>query len=170
MATARTFLLRTILLVSLTLSATAFHLRPVTRSLSSVSAASRSASDGRSLLARKESVVLQAKDDGRDVVVATATKPQLDVDAVVKYTVSIATQMALFVGIFSSLDKFIAAGKRSVPFAFNFCFFYFWSLKSRIINPLSNKRPQRDASLEVDKDKDERKRPSVSSFLLSHFE
>lgn len=67
---------------------------------------------------------------------------KLDVDAIVKYTGALATQMVLFTGLFVGLDKLVTTTGIQVPFALNFIFFYFCALKSRILNPLQNSRPQ----------------------------
>lgn len=47
-------------------------------------------------------------------------------------------------GFFTGIDLLSSAVDVEVPFVANFFFFYVFSLKSRIFNPLSNKRPKRD--------------------------
>ncbi|CAB9501150.1 TspO/MBR family [Seminavis robusta] len=77
-------------------------------------------------------------------------KKQLDVDAIVKYGGALAIQMGLFTGIFTLFDKLVAiTGIAQVPFAVNFILFYFCALKSRVLNPLANNRPNVDTK-EVD--------------------
>jgi translocator protein len=77
----------------------------------------------------------------------SSTERKFDFDAVVKYGTALATQMALFFGIFTALDKltatsFLGGGVVKVPFAMNVLFFYLVALKSRVLNPLANNRPQ----------------------------
>ena len=67
----------------------------------------------------------------------------LDLEAIAKYFVALATQMGLLTALFTGLDFFVAKSSISrVPFAINWVFFYFLALKSRVFNPLSNRRPQ----------------------------
>jgi len=73
----------------------------------------------------------------------------LDVDAIVKYGVALTTELGLFYGIFTGLDKLVAATNVKIPAAVNFIFFFGCALKSRILNPLLNKRPQ-PKNLEVE--------------------
>jgi len=68
----------------------------------------------------------------------------LDTEAIAKYAGAIAVQMLLFKGFFTGIDLLSSAVDVEVPFVANFFFFYVFSLKSRIFNPLSNKRPKRD--------------------------
>lgn len=82
----------------------------------------------------------------------------LDVDAMVKYTGALVIQMSLFTGIFTGLDKLVAVTGIEVPFAVNFVFFYFCALKSRVLNPLSNSRP--NPSTKEIPDAAQRKMPS----------
>ena len=83
---------------------------------------------------------------------------ELDVDAIVKYAGALAIQMGLFTGIFLGLDKLVAMANIEVPFAVNFIFFYFCALKSRVLNPLSNSRP--NPSTKEIPDAEQRKMPS----------
>lgn len=82
----------------------------------------------------------------------------LDVGAILKYGGALAIQMSLFSGIFLGLDKLVATTGVEVPFAVNFVFFYFCALKSRVLNPLSNSRPQ-PGTKEIP-DAEQRKMPS----------
>jgi hypothetical protein len=87
------------------------------------------------------------------------SKGGLDVDAVLKYGVALATQLSLFYGIFTGLDKLVALNSVEIPVAVNFIFFYFCALKSRVLNPLPNKRPQ-PRNLETDDAAPKRVMPS----------
>jgi benzodiazapine receptor len=78
-----------------------------------------------------------------------ASKGGFDVDAVVKYAVALTTELGLFFGLFTGLDKLVAMTGVEIPIAVNFIFFYFCALKSRVLNPLLNKRPQ-PKNLETD--------------------
>jgi tryptophan-rich sensory protein len=66
----------------------------------------------------------------------------LDVAAIGKYVVALVTQMGLLTGLFAGMDKLVALTSFKVPFALNFVMFYTLALKSRVFNPLSNRRPQ----------------------------
>lgn len=70
------------------------------------------------------------------------TPKKFDGGAVIKYATAIAIQMGLFFAIFTGFDKLVAAYSLKIPFAVNFILFYFFALKSRILNPLSNQRPK----------------------------
>ena len=75
---------------------------------------------------------------------SSSTNPEegnVDVGAIAKYGAAIATQISLFYGLFSVLDLAVANFGIQVPFAANVALFYVMSLRSRIFNPLSNKRP-----------------------------
>jgi translocator protein len=66
----------------------------------------------------------------------------LDVGAIVRYDAAFVIQMILFAGVFWGLDTLAQATHiQKVPFAFNVVFFYGCALKSRILNPLNNQRP-----------------------------
>mmetsp|Transcript_9080 Transcript_9080/g.12069 ORF Transcript_9080/g.12069 Transcript_9080/m.12069 type:complete len:313 (+) Transcript_9080:165-1103(+) len=65
----------------------------------------------------------------------------VDVEAITKYGVALATQVSLFYGFFTLLDTAVASTGFDVPFGVNVALFYIMSLRSRIFNPLSNKRP-----------------------------
>ena len=82
-----------------------------------------------------------------------------DVDAVLKYAVALTTELGLFYGIFTGLDKLVASTGVEIPIAVNFIFFYLCALKSRVLNPLLNKRPQ-PKNLETDDGAPKRIMPS----------
>ncbi|KAL7579932.1 hypothetical protein ACA910_004932 [Epithemia clementina (nom. ined.)] len=65
----------------------------------------------------------------------------LDVDALLKYGAALGIQLALFYGLFSVMDQVVASAEIDVPFGANVVFFWVMSLRSRVLNPLSNKRP-----------------------------
>jgi benzodiazapine receptor len=88
-----------------------------------------------------------------------ASKGGFDVDAVLKYAVALTTELGLFYGIFTGLDKLVALTGVAIPVAVNFIFFYFCALKSRVLNPLLNKRPQ-PRNLETDDAAPKRVMPS----------
>jgi len=72
----------------------------------------------------------------------SATDRKFNTNAVVKYGVAISTQLGLFYGITKGLDALLTATKQPVlPLSVNFFLFYFCALKSRVLNPLSNTRP-----------------------------
>ena len=66
----------------------------------------------------------------------------LNWDAVAKYVTAIVVQMSLGFGIFTALDRIVKMYSFQTPFAVNVVFFYFMALKSRVLNPLANNRPQ----------------------------
>lgn len=66
---------------------------------------------------------------------------KVDIDALLKYTVSALVQMAAFAAILSAFDKGIEVSGFQPPIWLSCIFFYACSLKSRILNPLSNERP-----------------------------
>lgn len=68
----------------------------------------------------------------------------LDVEAIAKYAGAVVLQMSLITGLFTGIDSLVGATGIQIPFAVNFFFFYVFALKSRIFNPLSNQRPQKD--------------------------
>jgi len=68
----------------------------------------------------------------------------LDTEALVKYAGAVGLQMLLFKGLFSGADVLTSTLDFEIPFAANFFFFYVFSLKSRVFNPMSNERPRRD--------------------------
>jgi translocator protein len=81
--------------------------------------------------------------DSKEPMKALPAAKVLDIGAMVRYGSAIIIQMALFAGVFSGLDALVAALKISkVPFAINFILFYACALKSRVLNPLNNQRPQ----------------------------
>jgi translocator protein len=65
----------------------------------------------------------------------------LDTSAILKYTAAIVIQMSLVSLIFFGLDKFVVPHVR-IPFFINAAAMYFFALKSRTLNPLSNRRPK----------------------------
>lgn len=75
---------------------------------------------------------------------ALPASKSFDFGALIRYDAAFCIQMALFAGVFSGLDALVAAVPKiaKVPFAVNFFFFYAFALKSRILNPLNNQRPQ----------------------------
>lgn len=76
---------------------------------------------------------------------STLEKKELDVDAILKYGAAAGVQMSLFAGTFYGLDQLVAmTGLTSLPVPVVILLFYGCSLKSRIFNPLNNKRPKRD--------------------------
>jgi translocator protein len=67
----------------------------------------------------------------------------LDFGAMVRYDAAFIIQMMLFAGVFLGLDTLVKATKtQKVPLAMNVLFFYVWALKSRVLNPLNNQRPE----------------------------
>ena len=88
-------------------------------------------------------------------------------EAIAKYFVALATQMGLLTAMFTGLDFFVAKSSISrVPFAINWVFFYFLALKSRVFNPLSNRRPQ-PVTKEIE-GAEQRKMPSFQYQFFSH--
>ncbi len=85
-----------------------------------------------------ESVLLAAStaSEGEDQV--------LDIEAIGKYTGAVVLQMTLITGLFTGIDALVGATGIQIPFAANFFLFYVLALKSRIFNPMSNQRPQKD--------------------------
>jgi translocator protein len=68
----------------------------------------------------------------------------LDMGAMARYDAAFVIQMTLFAGLFWGLDALAQATliTKKVPFAINVVFFYACALKSRILNPLNNQRPE----------------------------
>jgi tryptophan-rich sensory protein len=77
-----------------------------------------------------------AADGGEDRVLDTA--------AIAKYAAAVVAQMGILTGLFTGLDALSAATGLKLPFAANFFLFFMLALKSRIFNPLSNERPQKE--------------------------
>ena len=75
---------------------------------------------------------------------ASPSKKQVSFDwsALAKYATAIVVQMSLGFGILTALDQIVKLNGLKVPFAVNTVFFYFMALKSRVLNPLANNRPQ----------------------------
>jgi len=93
-------------------------------------------------------------------------KRVLDTEAIVKYVAAITIQMVLFKGSFTGIDVLLSTfdiQQTQIPFAVNFIFFFVFSLKSRIFNPLSNERPQRDTKEIKDKTNNNTEEERVSS-------
>lgn len=60
-----------------------------------------------------------------------------------KYLAAIAVQMSLGYGVFTAMDKLVALSSIDrMPLPVNFVLFYLLALKSRVLNPLANNRPQ----------------------------
>ena len=83
-----------------------------------------------------------------DALHASSSEPtavqKLDVDALAKYSTALATQMALFAGIFKATDYALTLAPFQVPFAVNCVLFWMVALRSRVLNPLNNSRPKTD--------------------------
>ena len=82
-------------------------------------------------------------------LLAATTEPapgsqDLDVEALGKYALAIGTQMSLFYALLSGVDYVVQMNDLQIPFAVNCVVFWFVALKSRVLNPLNNKRPQRE--------------------------
>ena len=75
------------------------------------------------------------------------TSPQLDVDALTKYSIATLTELSLFTATFASLDfvssTLLHLNPSSLPKVLVSFLFYAISLKSRVFNPLNNERPDR---------------------------
>ena len=87
----------------------------------------------------RESTILSAAStasEGEDRV--------LDVEAIGKYAGAIVLQMSLITGLFTGIDALVGATGIQIPFAANFFLFYVFALKSRLFNPMSNQRPQKE--------------------------
>jgi benzodiazapine receptor len=76
----------------------------------------------------------------------SSDEPELDVDALFKYASAGAVQMGCFYALLNALDLGVTNLNldMDVPIWANGLFFYACSLKSRVFNPLNNKRPQVD--------------------------
>jgi benzodiazapine receptor len=138
-------LFRLQLVTAAILSASVTAFQPHHRGMQQVSKAafptSQMPTKNRLLTSSKRSI-FQAKDSTE---LASATNAQtdgeVDSDALVKYAVAGVVQMSLVFGLFSALDAGVYALDLSVPFLVNCALFYGFSLKSRVLNPLCNKRP-----------------------------
>lgn len=100
---------------------------------------------------------LSATTAASDNDVEVEEKRVLDKEAIVKYVSAIAVQMVLFKGFFTGIDFALSTfniQQTQIPFALNFVMFYVLALKSRIFNPMSNKRPTNRDTKEIE-DKDE---------------
>lgn len=76
--------------------------------------------------------------------------PPVDYDALLKYHTAVAVQMSLFALGLTALDTLVAATGMAVPFAVAAALFYRLSLKSRVLNPLNNARPNAPKSVDGD--------------------
>jgi tryptophan-rich sensory protein len=65
----------------------------------------------------------------------------IDIKPLGKYFLSLCVQMGLITSTFKGLDKLVSLTSIKIPFALNVVMFYFMALKSRVFNPLSNRRP-----------------------------
>jgi benzodiazapine receptor len=74
--------------------------------------------------------------------------PQLDTDALTKYALAAITQLTLFSATFQLIDLASAQLGANLPFPAVAFLFYACSLKSRILNPLNNQRPDRSKAVE----------------------
>ena len=92
-----------------------------------------------------------------DIAILSATKvgdedpyasPQLDADALTKYSLAAVTQLALFSATFQMIDLASAQLGSSLPFPAVAFLFYACSLKSRVFNPLNNQRPDRSKAVD----------------------
>jgi benzodiazapine receptor len=73
---------------------------------------------------------------------ATSLFSKIDFGALSKYILALAVQMSLFYGLCTGLDKFVVPRLGGpLPMFVNIPLFYICALKSRIFNPLSNRRP-----------------------------
>jgi len=118
---------------------------------------STSTSHAGSTALRQKQVALRATvDEATDGVSKQDISGNFDWDALAKYLIAIAVQMGLGFALATSLDKVVAMYKLKIPAALNFVLFYLMALKSRVINPLANNRPQ-PKTLETEKN-DEVKR------------
>lgn len=72
---------------------------------------------------------------------SSTTAAGLDTGAIVKYVAAIGIQMGLVAALFQVLDRIVTPTVK-IPFAVNGVGMYVLALKSRVFNPLSNRRPQ----------------------------
>lgn len=91
----------------------------------------------------------QLSSDATTILSAASTTSEneervLDVEAIGKYLGAIVLQMGLITGLFTGIDALVGATGIQIPFAANFFLFFIFALKSRIFNPLSNERPQKE--------------------------
>jgi benzodiazapine receptor len=69
------------------------------------------------------------------------SKTGVDVKTLGKYLIALGVQMGMITGVFTGLDKLASMTVKTVPFALNVVLFYVLALKSRVVSPLSNRRP-----------------------------
>lgn len=81
------------------------------------------------------------------------TSPQLDTDAVAKYSLAAITELALFGATLQLLDVAQASFDTRLPFPLVTFLFYASSIKSRVFNPLNNQRPDISKALKGEGDK-----------------
>lgn len=80
---------------------------------------------------------------GRSLLMSSQNSVELDTDAVAKYATAAAVQLSLFSAIFYALDQIVSISPfEQLPAPAVGFLFYFFSLKSRTLNPLNNKRPE----------------------------
>ena len=79
------------------------------------------------------------------------TQTELDVEAISKYTVALATQLSLISGFFYGIDTILPivtdGAMTTLPTPVTWLMCYAFSLKSRAFNPLNNARPDRSKAV-----------------------
>ncbi|KAG7347681.1 TspO/MBR family protein [Nitzschia inconspicua] len=104
-------------------------------------------------------------DQSLSTIRALPASKSLDTGAILRYGAAFVIQMTLIAGVFSGLDALTSIFKISpskIPMAINVVLFYGFALKSRILNPLDNQRPQ-TATKEIKGDTQNRSSSSNSS-------
>ena len=91
---------------------------------------------------QKHSLFSSTVNENDSLSSSVSSPGSFDPTAVLKYGIAIGVQMGLAATLLRTLDLVIARYKIQVPFALNFIFFYALALKSRVLNPMSNTRPQ----------------------------
>ncbi|KAG7368341.1 TspO/MBR family protein [Nitzschia inconspicua] len=84
-------------------------------------------------------------DQSLSSIKALPASKSLDTGAILRYGAAFVIQMTLIAGVFSGLDALMSIFKISpskIPMAINVVLFYGFALKSRVLNPLDNQRPQ----------------------------
>ena len=109
---------------------------------------------------RLQSTFLGALSSSSSSQVSSSASSKFDYEALFKYFAAIGIQVGLFALLFRGLDTAIGHFSIKVPTAVNFVLFYGLALKSRVLNPLANDRPNK-MSLET-KDQPKRKMPSFT--------
>ena len=90
----------------------------------------------------------------------SSSSRSVDWRAVGMYVTAIAVQMSLVSAIFATMDKIVSLYSIRIPVAVNVVLFYFLALKSRVLNPLANNRPQPTTLEKKDDDQVKRKMPT----------